>query len=273
MFFSSEKAETDKFKDVVVHRKTSRYYPSFKPAEMVGISGRALGKITSNFTVIMSDHQKNNLGLSLKYEAKALKVIDYSGKEGRNWDYSEKAIELPREYKSKFQPSFVALMVMGMVCAITVFSVGLSCQRIFIGMMKATDALPGPDPDGQVKEIRSCLKSKGLRDFEAVSLYCDQLIRETTAEIEALADGKSPGSIKKAIVKSISRQAVLRPSHVAYRLQNQHFALGGSRNNGSRFREASMPSQWMCKDVVWDVGLPFMSGVSWEIGLFDSRTR
>jgi hypothetical protein len=40
---------------------------------MVGISGWALGKITSSLT---SDEQKNNVGLSLKFEVKALKVID-----------------------------------------------------------------------------------------------------------------------------------------------------------------------------------------------------
>lgn len=66
---------------------------------MVGISGRALGKITSSFMVLTSDEQKNNLGLSIKFEAKALKVIDYSRKEGRTWEYSEKAIQLIREYK------------------------------------------------------------------------------------------------------------------------------------------------------------------------------
>lgn len=69
---------------------------------MVGISGRALGKITSSFMVITSDHSKTNLGLSLKFEAKSLKVIDYSRKDGRNWDYSEKAVELLKEYKASF---------------------------------------------------------------------------------------------------------------------------------------------------------------------------
>lgn len=49
--------------------------------------------------VITSDGVKNNLGLSLKFEAKALKVIDYSRKEGRNWDYSQKAVDLIKEYK------------------------------------------------------------------------------------------------------------------------------------------------------------------------------
>jgi 5'-3' exoribonuclease 1 len=64
---------------------------------MVGISGRALGKITSSFMVITSDNQKTNLGLSL---SEVFKVIDYSKKQGRNWDYSEKAVELLKEYKA-----------------------------------------------------------------------------------------------------------------------------------------------------------------------------
>ena len=50
--------------------------------------------------VITSDNQKTNLGLSLKFEAKSLKVINYSKKDGRNWQYSEKAIDLLIEYKA-----------------------------------------------------------------------------------------------------------------------------------------------------------------------------
>ena len=57
--------------------------------------------------VITSDNQKTNLGLSLKFEAKALKVIGYSKKDGRNWQYSEKAVELLIEYKASF--SFLLL--------------------------------------------------------------------------------------------------------------------------------------------------------------------
>ncbi|KAF8816787.1 hypothetical protein BYT27DRAFT_7220480 [Phlegmacium glaucopus] len=63
-------------------------------------------------------------------------------------------------------------------------------------------ALPGPDPHGQGREIKSWLKSKGLT------------------------------------------KAVLKPSHVACRLQIQHFALGDSTR---------------CT-VVWDVSL--MSGIT-----------
>ena len=84
---------------IVDSRKSGQYFPSFRAAEMVGLSGRALSKITSSFMVITSDKQKINLGLSLKFEAKALKVIDYSKKEGRHWEFSQKAVDLIQEYK------------------------------------------------------------------------------------------------------------------------------------------------------------------------------
>ncbi|KAG2336042.1 hypothetical protein BDR05DRAFT_836664, partial [Suillus weaverae] len=63
-------------------------------ASAIGMSPRALSKITSNFMVLTSDHQKNNFGLSIKFEAKSLKVIDYSRKVGRYWEFSENAVDL-----------------------------------------------------------------------------------------------------------------------------------------------------------------------------------
>ena len=49
--------------------------------------------------VLTSDSQKINLGLSLKFEAKGQKVLDYSRKDGRYWEFSDKALELLKEYK------------------------------------------------------------------------------------------------------------------------------------------------------------------------------
>ncbi|TFK36739.1 hypothetical protein BDQ12DRAFT_239185 [Crucibulum laeve] len=218
---------------------------------MVGISGRALSKIASSFMVITSDNQKTNLGLSLKFEAKALKVVDYSQKEGRHWEFSDKAVELFREYKEKFPDVFRMLDGTG------------------DAMAKAAEVLAGDDPDGRVKEIKSWLKSKGVRDFEPVSLFCDQLTKDTVTEIEALADSftksKSSSAIKKAIVKGIPRQAVLKPAHAVYRLQNQHFALGDRvtmvQDSGGvplSIKGVVIGLNAKTMDVVWDV--PFMSG-------------
>lgn len=44
-----------------------------------------------------------------------------------------------------------------------------------IDMVSASTLFPGKDADAQVKEIRSWLNARGVRDFEPVSLYCDQL--------------------------------------------------------------------------------------------------
>lgn len=153
-------------------------------------------------------------------------------------------------------------------------------------MAKASEVL-GPDPETRVTEVKNWLKSKGVRDFGPVSLFCDQLAKvcpplfylalhlyrkqEMVTEIEKLADsfaaGRSPSTIKKAIVKGIPRQAVLKPAHAVYRLQNQSFALGdrvtmvqdsGGVPLSAKGVVIGLNSKSM--DVVWDN--PFMSGVT-----------
>ncbi|KIJ95022.1 hypothetical protein K443DRAFT_109499 [Laccaria amethystina LaAM-08-1] len=138
-------------------------------------------------------------------------------------------------------------------------------------MARASDVLSGPDPDGDVRVIKAWLKSKGVRDFEPVSLFCDQLGKETVGEIERMADefwkNKSSAQFKKAIVKGIPRQAVLKPAHTAYRLQNQHFALGDRvtmvQDSGGvplSVKGVVIGLNSKTMDVVWDV--PFMSGIT-----------
>jgi 5'-3' exoribonuclease 1 len=43
-------------------------------------------------------------------------------------------------------------------------------------MAKASEVL-GPDTEARVREVKSWLKFKGVRDFEPVSLFCDQLAK------------------------------------------------------------------------------------------------
>ncbi|KAG0700160.1 exonuclease II [Suillus ampliporus] len=251
-FFPSDKAENEKFKTIVDSRVSQHYLPSFKAASAIGISSRALSKITSSFMVLTSDHQKNNLGLSIKFEAKGLKVIDYSWKAGRYWEFSEKAVDLIREYKDKFPEVFAILDQGG------------------DDMARATDIFD-THADAKVKEVKSWLKSKGVRDLEPVSLFSDNLAKSTVKEIEQIADdinkNRSKAGIKKVIVKNIPRHAVLKPSHAIYRLQNQHFALGdrvtmvqdsGGVPLSAKGVVIGLNSKSM--DVVWDV--PFMSGTT-----------
>ncbi|KAH8831417.1 exonuclease II [Flagelloscypha sp. PMI_526] len=250
-FFPSEKTENDHFKSLVQTSRSINYYPSFKVAERVGLSGLALSRITSSFMVLTSDNQKHNLGLSIKFDAKSLKVINYSKKDEKFWEFSDKAIELLKEYKDKYPEVFQAL------------------ERSGDSMAKAEDVLGPERPDERVKEIKSWLKSKGVRDFEAVSLFCDQLPKETVTKIQQYADActenKSSGTIKKAIVKGIPRQAVLKPAHAVYRLQTQRFGLGDRvtmvQDSGGvplSVKGVVIGLNHKNMDVLWDV--PFMSG-------------
>ncbi|KIK92027.1 hypothetical protein PAXRUDRAFT_148190 [Paxillus rubicundulus Ve08.2h10] len=251
-FFPSDKAENDKFKNIVQSRVSQQYYPAPKAANLLRISSRALSKITSSFMVLTTDSSKNNLGLSLKFETKSLKVVDYSRKEGRFWEFSEKTIDLIREYKAKFPEVFQVLDYSG------------------DEMARGSDIFH-EDADARVKEVKSWLKSKGIRDFEAVSLSSDQLTKGTVREIEEYADSinrdRSPAAIKKAVVKNIPRHAVLKPAHSIYRLQNQHFALGDRvtmvQDSGGvplSIKGVVIGINSKTIDVIWDV--PFMSGVT-----------
>ncbi|KAL5525520.1 hypothetical protein ACEPAG_6856 [Sanghuangporus baumii] len=251
-FFPNERTEIDKFKSIVANRLDLKYYPSYKVAEKVGISGHALSKVTASFMVVTSDGQKTNLGLSLKFEAKSLKVIGYSRKNGRFWEFSEKAIELIQEYKNEFPELFERLVGHGDQFA------------------QASDIFPD-NPDSKVKEVKTWLNKKGVRDLEAVSLFCDQLDKECVGQIVTLEDecqqNKSPKTIKKAIVKGIPRQAILKPSHAVYRLQNQTFSLGDRvvmvKDSGSvplAVKGVVVGINAKTLDVVWDV--PFMSGTT-----------
>ena len=49
--------------------------------------------------MVTSGSQKANLGLSLKFEGKSMKVLGYSRKSDQGWEFSEKAVELVREYR------------------------------------------------------------------------------------------------------------------------------------------------------------------------------
>jgi 5'-3' exoribonuclease 1 len=44
-------------------------------------------------------------------------------------------------------------------------------------MAKVSEVLRGPDHDARLKEVKAWLKSRGVRDFEPVSLYCDILTK------------------------------------------------------------------------------------------------
>ena len=47
-------------------------------------------------------------------------------------------------------------------------------------MARASDVFPGGNGDARVNEVKAWLKSRGVRDFEPVSLFADQLAKVRT---------------------------------------------------------------------------------------------
>ncbi len=79
-------------------RPTEQYTPAHILSRSLGISPFALSRITSSLLVQIEDGSKHNIGLSLKFESKGLKVLGYTRKADRGWEFSRKAYELIKEY-------------------------------------------------------------------------------------------------------------------------------------------------------------------------------
>jgi 5'-3' exoribonuclease 1 len=131
--------------------------------------------------------------------------------------------------------------------------------------------------DTRMRALTAWVKEKGVRDFEAVPLYAEQLGRETVQVIEAFtarlaaaraqadADGNTSSGIKRAIIKGMPRTALLKPAHAPFRLQAQRFELGDrvivvadSGNVPMSARGVVIGLNTSSVDVVFD--LPFLSG-------------
>ena len=50
-----------------------------------------------------------------------------------------------------------------------------------LAMVRVDDIFGEHDPLRRIREIQSWLKSKGVKDFEPVSLFCDQLSKVNTS--------------------------------------------------------------------------------------------
>lgn len=178
---------------------------------MLGLHPLVLSKITSAFSVSALGLPRLNLGLNLKFESKKLKVLGYSRKSDKGWEFSDKAIALLSEYMTKF-PEFIA-----------------GIQRKPQGNeYDESDFYPPETAATKIKEIGAWLKTTGSKDFEKVPLDAEQLDSDTVMAIEHAADhamAHGPGLEFKKL-KGVPRNALMKPADAEHRLGNQKFALG-----------------------------------------------
>ncbi|TVY58970.1 5'-3' exoribonuclease 1 [Lachnellula cervina] len=196
------------------HGSKTHYTPSFAVAKMLGLHPLVLSKITSSFTISALGLDRLNLGLNLKFEAKKLKVLGYSQRTDKGWEFSNKAIELISIYMTKFPEFFAGI------------------QRKPQGnQYDAEDFYPAEIAGEKIKEIAAWLKSIESKNFEKVPLDAEQLDSDAVMAIERAADAAlaatgaaEPSDFKK--LKGVPRNALMKPSDAEHRLGNQIFALG-----------------------------------------------
>lgn len=252
--FPGEEQETAHFTRTILNRASGHYYPAPVLARRLGISSLALSRITSSLLVQTSEGQKVNIGLSIKFESKGLKVLGYSRRNDRGWEFSEVTFRALEKYKQTFPEVFAHLSTRGG------------------DIVRSTELAPSEDnPDKVIREMKKWLKDEELLDLEPVSLFAEQLEKETVKRVEALADefrkSKTPDMLKRARIERIPRQAVLKPAHAIYRLQGQSYMLGdrvsmavdaaaGGVSLGMKGTVIGIATRDI--DVLWDV--PFMGG-------------
>ena len=210
-FFPTEKVENNHFKQKLLSAQLEVYTPSHATTRLVRMSGLTLSKITSSL-MVQHENQKTNIGLNLKFEAKSQKVLGYSRKGYNNqWEFSQKAIQLIRDYNQDFP------------------EIALALERTR-DPQRATDFFAPELVDQRLKELKAWLVKKDVRNFEKVPLYSEQLDKQAVGVVEQLADSlaktKTLASIKQAVINNIPRAAVLKSAHAASRLRDQQFALG-----------------------------------------------
>ncbi|KAF3912931.1 hypothetical protein AA313_de0209626 [Arthrobotrys entomopaga] len=190
--------------------QATRYVPSYAVARGLGLTSLVLSKITSSFQVQVDD-TKVNLGLNLKFEAKKLKVLGYSRKAHSGWEFSQKAIDLLREYIERFPDFFRGIE-----------------RRPTADMYTAEDFFPANVAKARIKEIQNWLKEIEAKSFEKVPLEAEQLDADAVGMIEHEADKyiHTLANPDAKQIRGVPRRALLKPSDAEHRLHNQRFALG-----------------------------------------------
>ncbi|KAL8286442.1 hypothetical protein RQP46_004459 [Phenoliferia psychrophenolica] len=211
-FFPNDKVENFAFKSQIGSATKTTYLPAYNVCRIVGISALTLSKMTSSMMVSMGE-QKTNIGLNLKFEAKQQKVLGYTERGVSGWEFSQKAIDLLREYTQKFP------------------EVSSTFERKRGGdLTTATDFFEPAVANDRMKQLKAWIAEKGVRDFEKVPLYSEQLEKESVMALEKLADSlvakKVMANLKVVAIKNIPRQALLKPAHTLARLRDQKFTLG-----------------------------------------------
>ena len=178
------------------------------------MSSLALSKVTSSLHVICkTSDARYNLGLNLKFDSKKKKVLGYSQKTPQGWEYSQKAVDVLKEYRERFPEFFNGIE-----------------RKSRTDFYEDTDFYPADVAEKKMGAMKDWLKNLGAKEFEKVGLETRALVKSVVEVIEERVQEVYAriGELKykPVTVKNIPRPAVLKPAHARHRLGHQVFDLG-----------------------------------------------
>lgn len=193
-------------KRLEIERREIRYLPSFEVAKVLKISTYFLSKITGSF-MLKDGGSKINIGLDVKFDGRRIKVLGYSRKSSKFWEFSPLTIQLIKEYRAKFPKFFNTLQ-----------------NLPNMNDMPKVSEVTNP---AELKAISQWLKA-AKADMQQVSLESESLTKFSIAAIENFMDDfiSKPLPLDKKDVKGVPMQAVINPSVSSELLRAQRFDLG-----------------------------------------------
>ena len=195
-------------------RHALRYHSMSQVCRMLHISTMLLSKITSMYLIYApKGMRREDVGLGLKFEGKQLKVLGYTKKQGRSWEFSDLAVATINDYMKKFPDVFRALQ-----------------KYRGNSIPKATDIFRGFSEKQLDDKLRAI--HKYLREIKAnfikVTLTSDSLTKFGIGVVEKQITDyvQQPHPQNHKGVKGIPRTAVFNPSKGFLLMRKQFFELG-----------------------------------------------
>ena len=191
-----------------------KYHSLSQVCRMLHISPMLLSKITSMYLIYApKGTRREDVGLGLKFEGKQLKVLGYTKKRGRSWEFSDLAVATVNDYMRKFPDVFRALQ-----------------KYRGNSIPKATDIFRGiseKELDEKLRTIHSYLREV-KSNFIKVTLTSDSLTKFGIGVVERqiIDYMQQPHPQNHKGVKGIPRTAVFNPSKGFLLMRKQFFELG-----------------------------------------------
>lgn len=192
----------------------TRFLPSYVASKQLGIDPLFLSKITSKFFVTVNK-QKSNIGLEMKLDAQRQRIIGYTRRGVKVWEFTPRALDLIRNYLRAFAPIFQRL----------------SASKAFTPDMDSIfPDVPPIELKASIDKMRQWLRDYKEKnpEYELVSLETEALSKHSVKMIEIyIRDyAKREQATENLVMRGVPREKLLAPTYAYHELRSQKFSLG-----------------------------------------------